>query len=430
MSMIRCAACGSNNVATEKRKEGYNVKKGILGQVLFGLGGATMGINGKEQLYYHCATCGHTINHTLDYNLALEIDKAIENRDIQKIEKLRIKYPNIEEIETTKNNFFAGFDSEDEEEIKGILKEKIKEYLERKLYVERNDITKYIVDSFLGIGGWSNQKLSAVTYSVLSILVNDGFLIHKYIEEDGENKNYYRLPKNQDEALKIRQEKENLKLGHNIKRLIQKDILANYDGKYNEFLERYKKEEKEENKDKILEELAQKFCEKWILIEDYNKCKSIYYTYKEKYNDENLYNDFDNYIAKWLIKLLQEREKLRWTDDTEMASINMKYNKLKQSIQEKNSEKIEEYKKDIEKLIENMASIGDIKFEVENEKRRLQIFMLLIEGKLSISQICEKLDLSKQAILGLTKKLERNGLIEITRIEKDTYLDGYFFEIK
>lgn len=127
---------------------------------------------------------------------------------------------------------------------------------------------------------------------------------------------------------------------------------------------------------------------------------------------------------------IQKIEKLRWTDDTEMASINMKYNKLKQSIQEKNSEKIEEYKKDIEKLIENMASKEDIKFEVEYEKRRLQIFMLLIEGKLSMSHICEKLDLSKQAILGLTKKLERNGLIEIIRVEKDTYLDGYFFEIK
>ena len=434
MSMIRCAACGSNNVATEKRKEGYSIKKGILGQALFGLGGAAMGVNGKEQIYYHCAICGQTINHPLDYDLALEIDKAIENRDIQKIENFRIKYPNIEKIETTKNNFFVGFDSEDEEEIKGILKQKIKEYLVTKLYVERSDIQKYIVNSFLGIGGWSNQKLSAVTYKVLNELTDDGFLIYKDIEEDGENKYYYRLPTDPEEALKIRQEKmkeeENRNLGRHIRQLVIKEILINDADKYKDFYEKYKKEEREENKDKILEELAQKFSEKWILIENYNECKSIYFAYKEKYNNENLYNDFNYYIAKWIIRLLQEQEKLR-LPDSKMEPIKIKYNKLKQSIKEKNLEKIEKYKNDIEEFIESMAFIENMKFRMNDEKLKLQIFIFLVErGKLSIEQISEKLDLSKQAILGLSRQLERYGLIEITKIENDRSLDGYFFEIR
>lgn len=60
---IRCAVCGSKRVTLETKNEGYDVKKGVIGSILIGAFGVFAGANGKKNTYYHCADCGHTMNH-------------------------------------------------------------------------------------------------------------------------------------------------------------------------------------------------------------------------------------------------------------------------------------------------------------------------------------------------------------------------------
>lgn len=98
MAMYRCAACGSSHVVVDKKKEGFSVSKAAIGTALFGAGGAAMGINSKEQLYYHCAACGQTLSYPmLDFKKE-SIDKWLASPEtfayMLRIEKKQ--YPNIE----------------------------------------------------------------------------------------------------------------------------------------------------------------------------------------------------------------------------------------------------------------------------------------------------------------------------------------------
>jgi len=98
---IRCAVCGSKRVVTETKKEGYNIKKGIVGGILFGTTGSIIGgTNGNEVTYYHCADCGHTINKCMYDWETDEIDTAINNKDslyyLNILRDKKKKYPNIE----------------------------------------------------------------------------------------------------------------------------------------------------------------------------------------------------------------------------------------------------------------------------------------------------------------------------------------------
>ena len=49
MSLYRCAACGSPNVVKDSQAGGvsFNYKKGIVGTVVLGAGGAAAGIENK-----------------------------------------------------------------------------------------------------------------------------------------------------------------------------------------------------------------------------------------------------------------------------------------------------------------------------------------------------------------------------------------------
>jgi hypothetical protein len=47
---IRCSKCGSRNVTVSVSTDSsFSVGKGIAGTVLFGVGGAVMGVNGNKQ---------------------------------------------------------------------------------------------------------------------------------------------------------------------------------------------------------------------------------------------------------------------------------------------------------------------------------------------------------------------------------------------
>lgn len=76
MSLYRCAACGSPNVVKDSQAGGvsFNYKKGIVGTVVLGAGGAAAGIENKTQVVYKCPDCGIT----LTYPMAAEEKAAID----------------------------------------------------------------------------------------------------------------------------------------------------------------------------------------------------------------------------------------------------------------------------------------------------------------------------------------------------------------
>ena len=97
---MRCAVCGSTRIVTEKRKEGYNLKKGIIGSVLLGGIGAIAGTRGNEVTYYHCGDCGQTLNKCMHEYEEMELEFALKTQDsgdtffINRVNEMKNKYPN------------------------------------------------------------------------------------------------------------------------------------------------------------------------------------------------------------------------------------------------------------------------------------------------------------------------------------------------
>jgi hypothetical protein len=90
--------CGSSNIETEIKKEGYDKKKGIRGTILFGLAGALAGTDGNTVTYYHCRECGQVLNHAMSESEKKNIDKCLEVPDAfeESLVKYKAKYKNIE----------------------------------------------------------------------------------------------------------------------------------------------------------------------------------------------------------------------------------------------------------------------------------------------------------------------------------------------
>lgn len=109
MALHRCAACGSPNVATDTQAGGisYNYKKGVVGTVVLGAGGAVAGIENKTQTVYKCADCGMVLSYPMDaetknvIDLGVRYAEARENLKLYGIsvswDFLKNKYKNIEE---------------------------------------------------------------------------------------------------------------------------------------------------------------------------------------------------------------------------------------------------------------------------------------------------------------------------------------------
>lgn len=93
----RCEKCGSTNM-TKELIQSYSVGKGLVGQAIFGAGGAAMGVNGKNEYIYNCGDCGHTSKHILGYYEASDIMECITHpvTNSAKKEMLARKYPNID----------------------------------------------------------------------------------------------------------------------------------------------------------------------------------------------------------------------------------------------------------------------------------------------------------------------------------------------
>lgn len=95
---IRCAICGSKNVVKEFKKEGYDVKKGVVGTVLVGAPGALAGAGGKEVTYYHCADCGQVMNRPMYQVESDWIDELIADPTLftTTLREKKAQYKNIE----------------------------------------------------------------------------------------------------------------------------------------------------------------------------------------------------------------------------------------------------------------------------------------------------------------------------------------------
>lgn len=95
---IRCAMCGSKNVYVETKKEGYNLKAGVIGTALVGAPGALAGTVGNDTKYYHCRECGQTLNKPMMSVESDWIDSWITNPKLYNTElkRMKSKYRNIE----------------------------------------------------------------------------------------------------------------------------------------------------------------------------------------------------------------------------------------------------------------------------------------------------------------------------------------------
>lgn len=95
---IRCAMCGSKNVYVDSKKEGYNLKAGVIGTALVGVPGALAGAVGNDTRYYHCRECGQTLNKPMMSVESDWIDSWITNPKmyLDELKRMKTKYKNIE----------------------------------------------------------------------------------------------------------------------------------------------------------------------------------------------------------------------------------------------------------------------------------------------------------------------------------------------
>ena len=187
MGMYRCAACGSSHVVVDTKKEGFSVSKAIAGTVLFGTGGAVMGVNGKEQLYYHCAACGQTLSYPMPEFAKTSIDKYLLEPEKYRyfLEREKKQYPNIEWSADSTDTLNADVqiaeklsesdlpDTKNEVEFEK-LKEVILEALSRDVSKTVSDLQATNEKCIL----YSNQQLSAC----LIKMVNAGLLEKNKVE--------------------------------------------------------------------------------------------------------------------------------------------------------------------------------------------------------------------------------------------------------
>lgn len=107
MAQYRCAVCGSPNIVTDTKNEGYDYLKGAVGTVVFGTVGAVAGINGKQKAVYKCCDCGMELTYTMPQELKNAIDLGLVSEEARsnlyigntKIfwRVLKDKYKNIED---------------------------------------------------------------------------------------------------------------------------------------------------------------------------------------------------------------------------------------------------------------------------------------------------------------------------------------------
>ena len=99
MATIRCEKCGSLHVNVDtKIDSSYSVKKGLVGRLLFGLGGSAMGVGGKKREIksFHCQKCGWQSSKSMDDMECWNIEMALKYDRVEELYKYKSKYINLE----------------------------------------------------------------------------------------------------------------------------------------------------------------------------------------------------------------------------------------------------------------------------------------------------------------------------------------------
>lgn len=148
---FRCPWCGSSVISTETQKEGYDIKKGLIGTALFGTGGAVMGINMNEKKYNYCQMCRKTFTQCMPVSTIKDIERLLRdsNMDHPLLKMYKNHYPNFEmdNIINTNNNSSVNIEELSDEE----LANKIYKYC-RENFVTRQskeELFKIIGDSYI-----------------------------------------------------------------------------------------------------------------------------------------------------------------------------------------------------------------------------------------------------------------------------------------
>ncbi len=100
---MRCKYCGSQRIHSITQKDGYSMKKGLVGAVVLGPVGAVAGIDGKTSTSLYCPVC-HEESEYMDSALDSKITIAIINNNIDELRVLKAKYNGIEWEEGSSSN--------------------------------------------------------------------------------------------------------------------------------------------------------------------------------------------------------------------------------------------------------------------------------------------------------------------------------------
>lgn len=208
MSMYRCAACGSSHVVADTKKEGFSVGKGIAGTALFGSAGAVMGVNGKNQIYYHCADCGQTLSYAMPASQKERIDQYLGNPEMygSLLEAMKNQYPNIE---WNKENEVKGIEESADDEMTGTeAAEAIwNYYLKTKIpYVERNQLLDLVFGKSRDTVPTSSALRRLEKRGVLSMEYTDGQTFCSFSSDPEVIKENLKYENNREVAEKIYKE--------------------------------------------------------------------------------------------------------------------------------------------------------------------------------------------------------------------------------
>ena len=190
---MRCAVCGSTRIVTEKRKEGYHLKKGTIGSVLRGGIGAIAGTRGNEVTYYHCGDCGQTLNKCMHEYEEMELEFALKTQDsgdtffINRVNEMKNKYPNagwdenkIQNAHIKMNKNKSKFDGKDLIDISSYIK-------------KHGSMSKAELVSFIKQNGYNDDLANDVDSDFIDetthkyrvqIDFNDNDLIFSYYDGD------------------------------------------------------------------------------------------------------------------------------------------------------------------------------------------------------------------------------------------------------
>ena len=180
MALYRCKVCGSPKVVQTTQTGGitYNFAKGLVGQAVFGLGGAVAGLESKTETVYACPDCGAVEKDPMVLEIKLLIDVGVMSAEARKNlvlygakldwDVLKETYPGIE----------SGFGDQTIE----AQKQQYRQILSAKATASREEFDQALEDMYMFYekqGYWSGRRKEltaedcAKAYAGLNVFVEN-----------------------------------------------------------------------------------------------------------------------------------------------------------------------------------------------------------------------------------------------------------------